>query len=80
MKKFLRHLIVILVLGGIAAFYLWNEDESTINKREAAFKVTNAASITKIVLNDEQKHTITLEKKKNGWMVNNRFNARPDLI
>ncbi len=80
MKKFLPHLIVILVLGGIAAFYWWNEDESTINKREAAFKIANAASITKIVLNDEQKHTITLEKKKNGWMVNNRFNARPDLI
>lgn len=80
-KKFLPHIIVLLILGGIAAFYfLWNEDESTINKRESNFKIEKPESVTKIILHNERKQTITLEKKNGLWLVNGKFDAREDLI
>lgn len=80
MKKFLPHIIILLVLGGIVAFYLFHENESTISKREAEFKVKDAISISKIILSDEKKHSITVEKKKGVWKVNDTYLARQDLI
>ncbi|HRN94655.1 MAG TPA: hypothetical protein PL084_08015, partial [Chitinophagales bacterium] len=81
MKKFLPHIIILLILGGIAAFYfLWNEDESTINKRESSFRIEKPESVTKIILHNERKQTITLEKKNGSWLVNGKFDAREDLI
>lgn len=80
MKKYFPYLIAIVVLGGIAAFFLLSENESTINQREANFKIKNPAAVTKIILHDEQNRTITLAKTKSGWQVNEKFEARQDLI
>lgn len=80
MKKYFPYLIAIVLLSSIAAFFLLRENENTINQREANFKIKNIAAVTKIILHDEQKRTITLTKAKSGWRVNEKFEARQDLI
>jgi hypothetical protein len=80
MKKFIPHILAIVLLSGLAAFFFFKQNESTLHPREADFKVKNPEAIKKIILRDEQKRTIVLEKKKSVWQVNNKYIAREDLI
>ncbi|GIV29451.1 MAG: hypothetical protein KatS3mg028_0517 [Bacteroidia bacterium] len=53
---------------------------STLNEEAKNFRVEDTASITKIILSDKKGNTTTLERFKEGWKVNNTYNARPDAI
>lgn len=74
-------LLVLIVLAGIA---LWVKNtkgkSSTLNEESRQFKVEDTASINKIILSDKKGNTVTLERTKNGWMVNKTYHARPDAI
>ena len=44
------------------------------------FGVKDTAAITKIFIADKEGHKATVERKKGGWLVNDKFNCRPDAI
>lgn len=74
-------IITILLLLAIAIWVKEQKDKSsTLNEEAKNFKVEDTASITKIILSDKKGNSTTLERFKDGWKVNNIYNARPDAI
>lgn len=80
MKKYIALSIIIVALAGAAFWFIHNQSKSTIDKREGAFAVDNAADVSKIVLTDADNKTVELHNDKGVWMVNSKYEARADLI
>lgn len=66
----------------ILAWYTYENSQktSTITDMDATFAVKDTASIDKIYIVDKQGSNVTLERKENGWMVNNKLLADPMQI
>lgn len=77
-------LLVIAALSVLCAvsFYLYKNKTSgsTLDKEARDFAIKDTASITKIFLADKEGRKITLERKNNGWIVNEKYPCRPDAI
>lgn len=81
MKKNKKLFILFIVLASAAAWFVINKNKGTIKPTLRDFAVQDTASINKIFLADKSGNTITLERNATGgWMVNGKFNARPDAI
>lgn len=81
MKKNKKLFILFIVLASAAAWFVINKNKGTIKPTLRDFAVQDTASVTKIFLADKNGNTITLERKAtSGWIVNGKFNARPDAI
>jgi hypothetical protein len=77
-KKF--YLIILLVLIAIAAYIFFTNQNGTLKNSEKDFAITDTSSIVKIFLADKSNHQSMLERKENGWILNEKFKARDDLI
>lgn len=77
-------LVLLVVLIAVAAVIYFNNDKgATIDDIEGAkseFGVEDTSSITKIFIADAKGETVTLERKKDNWLVDGKYNARPDNI
>lgn len=81
MKKNKKLFILFIVLAATAAWFVITKNKGTIKPTLRDFAVQDTASITKIFLADKNGNSITLERNAtSGWMVNGKFNARPDAI
>ena len=80
MKKYLLFIVIIIVLAAIAIWFLKNQSPESINQREGNFAVSDRTSITKIILDNTEKKHIELNKPGENWRVNNKFEARAELI
>lgn len=80
MKKYLPYIALIIALGGITGWFIWNKTSGTSEVKEDAFAVKEREDITKIILTDTEHKQIILTKTKGIWMVNNQFEARKELI
>ncbi|MGL4598726.1 MAG: DUF4340 domain-containing protein [Bacteroidia bacterium] len=79
-RRNLIYLIAVLVLGGLAFWFIRNQGAGTIRKELSDFAVTDTASVTKVYLIDKGLHAATLTREADGWKVNGKFIARPDAI
>jgi hypothetical protein len=78
MKRVLSGLAV-LVLLIIAAVYVYsNQTKSTIKGEVSDFAIEDTASITRIVMKNEAGEMVTLQRDENKWILNDKFQARPD--
>ncbi len=82
-------IVILLVIIAIAQFVPKNnvlyrlkidKSETTLNEELSNFSVPDVEIIDKIFIADKENHQVTLDKKSNGWTVNNRFMAREDAI
>ncbi|GIV28333.1 MAG: hypothetical protein KatS3mg027_2147 [Bacteroidia bacterium] len=84
MKKNWGTLLLLGILALLVVIALWVKNikgkSSTLNEEAKRFKVEDTASITKIILSDKKGNTVTLERKKEGWYVNDTYKVRPDAI
>jgi len=80
MKKYIPYILLLAVLGALLAWYLLKPNQTTLDEREGAFKVKDRARIGKVILHDDKKRDIVLEKKDGRWFVNDKYEAREDLI
>lgn len=84
MKKSSASWIIIALLtllSGVSIYLYFSKSKfSTVNQDDRAFSFKDTAAITKIFIADKDKHQSTIERTKKGWVVNNRFNCRPDAI
>jgi hypothetical protein len=81
MKNNRIYIILFVALAGIAAYFYFNNNSSTINKELRDFAVKDTASIDRIFMADRQGGKITLERKSPGsWIANHKFEARQDGI
>jgi len=77
-----RILILLTVLLGIlAVYFLFRNDKSSFKKELRDFAVKDTAAISKIFLADRNGNSITLDRMQDGnWLVNEKFAARKDLL
>lgn len=81
MKKNKKLFILFIVLASAAAWFVISKSKGTIKQTLRDFAVQDTASVNKIFLADKNGNNITLERSATGgWMVNGKFNARPDAI
>lgn len=82
MKKSTIIILVILIsLTGLSIYIYKNKNKtSTIDKEASDFKYKDTASIDKIFLADKNGKQILVEKTNEGWIVNKKYRARPDVI
>jgi hypothetical protein len=83
MKKGIIYIVIIAVLTAVA-YYLVRESnyQTSIQNIEAEydFAIADTASVTKIIISDKTPGRVELTRTANGWMVNDKFEARPDAI
>lgn len=84
MKKYQSLFITLFTLIILIIIAIWVKNNkgksSTLNEEARKFKVEDTASITKIILSDKKGNSVTLERTKQAWKVNNTYQARPDAI
>lgn len=81
MKKNKVFVILILILAFGAAVLYFTQRKSTIDQDLRDFAVRDTSSIDQIFLADKVGNKLLLQRKKNYvWMVNNKFQARKDMI
>ncbi|MBQ20112.1 MAG: hypothetical protein P1U44_00740 [Vicingaceae bacterium] len=83
MKNNNKIIILVLLLAiAVAAYLYFNQGNTTYNVEGAKldFAVEDTSSITKIFIVDNQGKHVTLVKGEKSWMVNNKYDARPDNI
>lgn len=75
-------ILVLLLAVAVAAYLYFNQGKTTYNVEGAKmdFAVEDTSSITKIFIVDNQGKHVTLVKGENSWLVNNKYDARPDNI
>jgi hypothetical protein len=81
MKKNKKLFILFVALAVVAAWFVITKSKGTIKPTLRDFAVQDTASVNKIFLADKSGNNITLERSTtDGWMVNGKFNVRPDAI
>lgn len=73
MKKTLILALVLVVLGGVAAYIYWQDSQKDKLPNDQAFSIGNADNIEKIFLADKMNHEITLTRDGDGWLVNEQY-------
>jgi len=77
-KKYWIYLIL-LVVGVAILLFLSTEKTSTLNS-DTTFAIADTAAIDKVFIADRSGNTITLDRQKNYWMINNKYIVRKDAI
>lgn len=80
MKKNKKLLIILVVLIIPAVYFIFKNTNTTVKKELREFAVKDTAAISKIFLADRNGNKITLEKKNNTWILNEKFHPRPDFM
>jgi hypothetical protein len=72
---------IILALLAVGAYFLViKKPWGTLKVDETAFAVTDTSNIGKIFIADMEAKKIVLERTKDGWMVNQKYQVRNDYI
>lgn len=83
MKKNKLLLVLVVVLLVVAAFFYFNNNKSTLTDRDGAlsnFAIEDTSGVNKIFIADAQGGSVTLTRKDGGWLVNDKYTARPDNV
>lgn len=82
MKKLLGTLVLLLLLGLAAYFFVFQRGSSTFNTAEAAFAIENTQELDKIIISDIDGSVLNLERFQDSdtWTGNNRYVVRPDAV
>jgi hypothetical protein len=80
-KNTLVYLLIFLILGGAAVFFIMKKSNTTLNKNAQDFAITDTAAIYSIKLADKNANVSTLERKSPSvWMLNGKYKAQKSLI
>jgi len=72
--------LLILLLAVLIAAYFYFDTLTHVKGAKFDFAIKDTNSIDKVFIADAQGGNITLVRGKNGWLVNEKYNARPDNI
>jgi hypothetical protein len=81
MKKNKLNLLIAVVLAGIAVYFLFRNNFSTVRKEDRDFAIEDTASVTKIFIADRNNNTVTLDRKGPGeWQLNGKYETRQQSV
>ncbi len=76
--------VIIAALAALAGFaiytYVSRSPLSTVEDEDRNFRYEDTASITKIFIADKEGNKALVERRKTGWVVNNKFPCRSEAI
>ena len=78
LKKYWKYISLFFLL--IATIIFLKKDNTSSISEDNKFHIENISLINKIFLADRSGNTITLTKKGDKWIVNDKFPARKDAI
>ncbi len=82
MKK--KSIIIIVILAALAGtsiyFYKTKNKVTNLDTDASNFKYKDTAQIDKIFLADKDGKSLTLTREKEGWMLDNKYKVRPDIL
>lgn len=79
MNKYLKYFLL-GALFLVVLFYIFKDKKGTIKQELRNFRIEDTASVDRIFLVDKANRSILLDKKGNTWVLNNEYEARPDLV
>ncbi len=81
-RKNLLYLLVLIILLGVAGYFISKEDRSgTLERRtDYSFTIEDTAAVDKIIIADKTPSKVTLERIGGRWMVNGDYPARTDAM
>ncbi len=74
------YFILFLVLAIVAYFTIIKKNLGSYSKKDTAFAVEDTTQVGKIVLSNLKGEKIQLEKQNNAWVMNSKYEPRPDAI
>lgn len=80
MKKYSFYIIallILLIIAGVAGYKFWYKPPVSFEKE---LSVENIQTISKITIDNFQNKHLVLEKTNGVWMVNGKYEARPELL
>lgn len=81
MNKTTIYVLLLVLLGGVAAWYLMSGKSNTFGSSESDFEIKEIESVHKIFIGNRDGETATLEKQADGaWQVNGKYKARQQAI
>lgn len=81
MKRYRNSIILLVVLGSIAAFMLLQNRSGTFRKDSNSFAVKDTSSITKFFLADKRNNTVKVERTESGkWLLNDKYEVNPTMV
>ncbi len=82
MKRTLILLILFLLLGGAATWFLTSKEDSktSITGADREFAIKNPEVIHKVFIADRHGHKSTLEREGDHWIFNGKYKARENAI
>lgn len=80
-KNTLVFLLVFLVIGGVAAYFMLQQKKTTLNVDAQDFAIKDTGTVFKVRLTDKSGNVSVLEKKAPGtWMLNDKYKAQKSQI
>jgi hypothetical protein len=76
-------IILLVVLAAVAIYFFTTKTSGTLGLakgEKSDFAIKDTASIDKIFMVDAQGQSVTLTKAEKDWLVDGKYNARPDNI
>jgi hypothetical protein len=80
MKKNRLALILTLVLLALTLVLVFTNRNSTLDRKETSFAVSDTAAITKIFIADMDTNEVLLEREGNSWKLNGQYPAQSRKI
>ena len=74
-KKFVFFVLLVIII-----FYLYNDKKISSNSNSNMFAVEDTSCINKIFLADRNGTSILLEKNKNNWILNKKYDVKKSSI
>ena len=74
------YFILFLVLAVVAYFTIIKKTLGSYSKKDTAFAVEDTTQIGSIILSNLKGEKIQLEKQNDNWVLNGKYEPRPDAI
>lgn len=75
MQKTILYLLLLLILGSGAYYFVFDRKDSPFPQEEAGFRIKDTGRIGKIYLVRTDGESLLLERTAEGWLLNNRYKA-----
>ncbi|CAN5394676.1 hypothetical protein BH09BAC1_BH09BAC1_14630 [soil metagenome] len=80
MKNNSLYIVIAIVLAGVVGYFIWTDSNKNKPKDEQDFATKNVDALERIFIADKLGRTIQLDKKKDYWLVNDKYKAMPAKV
>jgi hypothetical protein len=80
MQKTVLYLLLLVILGTGAYFFVFKEKASLFGEREAAFNIQDTSNVGEVFLARNNGEEITLTRTDSGWVLNKTYKARASNV